>query len=65
MVSRRLVQAVTDRRRVELVRLVDSMPEKSHGPVTAALRSFAEAAGEVPENEWWLGWQASEPPPSA
>jgi DNA-binding MarR family transcriptional regulator len=54
--GRHLVQAVTDRRRVELVRLVDSMPEKWHRPVTAALRSFADAAGEVPEDEWWLGW---------
>jgi DNA-binding MarR family transcriptional regulator len=58
--GRRLVQAVTDRRRVELVRLVDSMPEKWHGPVTAALRSFADAAGEVPEDEWWLGWASDQ-----
>ena len=57
--GRRLVREVTDRRRVELVRLVDTMPERWHAPVTEALRSFADAAGEVPENEWWLGWQSA------
>jgi hypothetical protein len=24
--------------------------------VTAALTAFAEAAGETPEQDWWLGW---------
>lgn len=58
--GRQLVQDVTDRRRIELVGLVDTMPEQWFAPVTAALRSFADAAGEVPENEWWLGWATAQ-----
>jgi DNA-binding MarR family transcriptional regulator len=55
--GRELVQEVTNRRRTELERLVKAIPAASHQPVTAALRALSEAAGEVPESEWWLGWQ--------
>ena len=51
-----LVQGVTDRRRSELVRIVDAVPEVCHEPLTAALRSLADTAGEPPDSEWWLGW---------
>ena len=51
-----LVQGVTDRRRSELVRIVDAVPEVWHEPLTAALRSLADTAGEPPDSEWWLGW---------
>jgi hypothetical protein len=27
-----------------------------HLSVGPALRAFAAAAGEIPEDEWWLGW---------
>jgi DNA-binding MarR family transcriptional regulator len=54
--GRDLVQQVTDRRRVELERLVDGMRVSWRTPLLRALRQLATAAGEPPENEWWLGW---------
>jgi len=51
-----LVQEVTRRRRSELTRIVDTVPEVWHEPLTAALRSLAVTAGELPDSEWWLGW---------
>jgi DNA-binding MarR family transcriptional regulator len=54
--GRDLVQNVTDRRRAELARLVESMPQSWLRPLTAALRSLSTSVGEVPESEWWLGW---------
>ena len=58
--GRHLVQEVTRRRREELVRLVDTMPRTWHKPVISALRSLADTAGEVPEKEWWLGWDTGQ-----
>jgi DNA-binding MarR family transcriptional regulator len=63
--GRALVQEVTRRRRAELERLVRAIPVTGHGSVTAALRSLTEAAGERPESEWWLGWQAQDDTASA
>jgi DNA-binding MarR family transcriptional regulator len=54
--GRRLVDEVTTRRRTELARIVADMPDQHRAPVIAVLRAFATAAGEVPEQEWWLGW---------
>lgn len=51
-----LVQQVMDRRRVELARLVESMPQSWVRPLTAGLKSLSESVGELPESEWWLGW---------
>src|SRR6266511_1205754 len=58
--GRRLVEEVTTRRRTELARIVADMPDHQRAPVIAALRAFATAAGEVPEQEWWLGWAHSD-----
>ena len=44
----------SDRR--ELSRIVDTVPEVSYEPLTAALRQLADTAGELPDSEWWLGW---------
>ena len=55
-----LVQEVTRRRRTELARLVETMPEAWQQPVTTALRSLAVTAGELPDSEWWLGWHQSD-----
>ncbi len=44
------------RRRDALVAIVEDMPKDLHKPVTTALRSLTATAGEIPENEWWLGW---------
>ncbi len=56
----RLVQEVSARRRVELARLVESMPQSWVRPLTAALKSLSESVGELPESEWWLGWATIE-----
>ncbi|MBT8225945.1 MAG: MarR family transcriptional regulator [Dactylosporangium sp.] len=61
--GRALVDEVTRRRREELVRIVAVLPGAWHDPVATALRSFAAAAGEVPEHEWWLGWTDSSAQP--
>ena len=57
--GRHLVEEVTVRRREDLTRLVESMPQAWYRPVTEALRSLAAAVGEVPEREWWLGWSTT------
>jgi DNA-binding MarR family transcriptional regulator len=54
--GRHLVEDVSTRRRTELAGIVAGMPDGHRAPAIAALRAFAAAAGEVPEQEWWLGW---------
>ncbi|HVW45511.1 MAG TPA: MarR family transcriptional regulator [Solirubrobacterales bacterium] len=54
--GRRLVDAVTARRREEIGRLLDAVGPEAQGPMVAALRELAAAAGEVPEQEWSAGW---------
>jgi DNA-binding MarR family transcriptional regulator len=51
-----LVAEVSRHRRVEIATIVQRMPAAHHDPVVRALRAFAEAAGEVPEQDWSLGW---------
>jgi DNA-binding MarR family transcriptional regulator len=63
--GRELVDEVTKRRRVELVRLVDAMPDAWAKPLVAALRSLTTAAGELPDDQWWLGWTPTEPDDAA
>jgi DNA-binding MarR family transcriptional regulator len=62
--GRNLVEQVTVRRREELSRLVDAMPQTWYRPVTEALHSLATSVGEVPEREWWLGWAATADAPT-
>jgi len=54
-----LVEEVTRLRRAELVRIVETVPEVWHEPLTTALRSLAISAHEPPDSEWWLGWHHS------
>ena len=54
--GRRLVDAVTARRRLEIEELVASIPMESRGRVVEALRHLSETAGEVPEQDWSTGW---------
>jgi DNA-binding MarR family transcriptional regulator len=54
--GRQLVEEVTERRRTELAGIVDEMPVSWHGTVIKALRLITESVGELPENEWWLGF---------
>ena len=51
-----LVEQVIRRRREELVRLVAATADLWQPVVTDALTAFAEAAGEIGEQDWWLGW---------
>jgi DNA-binding MarR family transcriptional regulator len=53
-----LVEEVIRRRREELVRLVAATADLWQPVVTDALTAFAEAAGEIGEQDWWLGWSA-------
>ena len=54
--GRRLVDAVTVRRRAEIEQLVATIPSESRGGVVDALRHLGETAGEVPEQDWSTGW---------
>lgn len=51
-----LVRQVTRRRRVELAKIVRRMPGDGRVQALAALRAFADAAGEVPPQDWAMGW---------
>lgn len=54
--GRAIIEAVTDRRRDEVTAILASMPNDGRASLTATLWAFAEAAGEVPEQDWALGW---------
>jgi DNA-binding MarR family transcriptional regulator len=51
-----VVAEVTDRRRAEIERILDHMPVRGRGALTSALRAFADATGEAPEQDWAPGW---------
>ncbi|HUN77430.1 MAG TPA: MarR family transcriptional regulator [Solirubrobacteraceae bacterium] len=51
-----LVAEVTRRRRAELAKIVRRMPREGRVQALAALRAFADAAGEVPAQDWAMGW---------
>jgi DNA-binding MarR family transcriptional regulator len=51
-----LVAEVSRRRRAEIVEIMGRLPTAQRASVLAALRAFADAAGEVPEQDWSLGW---------
>jgi DNA-binding MarR family transcriptional regulator len=54
--GRLLVDGVTTRRRAEITRIVASVPPESRVQLVDALRALAEAAGEIPDPDWALGW---------
>ena len=51
-----LIDEVGRRRRAELASILGRMPNADRRSVLTALRAFAAAAGEVPEQDWSLGW---------
>ena len=55
--GRRLVDAVTRRRRREIAHLLASVPLEAQRSVVESLQLLADAAGEVPEQSWSLGWE--------
>ena len=59
--GRDLVDVVTRRRRREVAAIVHRMSSAERDQLVATLRMFAEAAGEVPEQDWSLGWGADPP----
>ena len=63
--GRRVVRRVTGRRRAELARVVARMPDARRSELVAALRAFAEAAGEPepsPDEVSTLAWYVDSGP---
>ena len=54
--GRLLVEGVTTRRRRAITEIVRAIPPANREALITALGQFAEAAGEVPEQAWSLGW---------
>ena len=54
--GRDLVDAVTARRRQEIADLLAAVPIRTQRSVAVALTQLAQAAGEVPEQDWSAGW---------
>lgn len=56
--GRALVRAVTARRRKEIIRIVERLPDDERKRLRVALGAFADAAGEIelPDDAWKLGW---------
>lgn len=52
----RLVDVVAERRRREIADLLSAVPEDARRSVAAGLQLLADAAGEVPEQDWSTGW---------
>jgi DNA-binding MarR family transcriptional regulator len=52
----RLVDEVTRRRRDGIARLLAAVPGEERAAVVHGLRTLAEAAAEVPDPDWALGW---------
>ncbi len=51
-----LVTAVTQRRRLEIKKIIGTIAPDERGVLVHALGRFATAAGEVPEQDWSTGW---------
>ena len=54
--GRGLIAEVSRNRRAEISAILSRMPASDTHAVFEALRAFASAAGEVPEQDWSLGW---------
>jgi DNA-binding MarR family transcriptional regulator len=54
--GRRVVQEVTRRRRREIERIVARVPAGLRTSLVSALTAFSDAAGEIPDQAWSLGW---------
>ncbi|AEV84373.1 ywhA-like transcriptional regulator [Actinoplanes sp. SE50] len=51
-----LVRQVTAARRAQISAILQNMPLRNRKDLVAALLGFAAAAGEVPDQNWSLGW---------
>jgi DNA-binding MarR family transcriptional regulator len=54
--GRSIVTSVSRRRRARIRRIVDRMAPEQRDVLVSALAGFAEAAGEIPDDHWFLGW---------
>jgi DNA-binding MarR family transcriptional regulator len=51
-----LIRSVTDRRRAEIDAAMAKLSATQRAAITDAFTTFAEAAGEAPDDAWKLGW---------
>jgi len=58
--GRELVEEVIRRRRVDIERIVRRLPATDRVVIVEALLAFSDAAGELPEQDWSLGWGLEE-----
>lgn len=54
--GRTLLRATTQRRVREISKIVGRLDPKTRRAAIEALNAFADAAGEVPDETWKLGW---------
>ena len=54
--GRKLVDAVTQRRRTEISHLMEAIPLDQQAALVDSLQRLTAAAGEVPEQDWSTGW---------
>lgn len=54
--GRSLVDAVTDRRRWEIARILKEISAEERAVLVQVLGRFTSAGGEVPEQDWTTGW---------
>jgi DNA-binding MarR family transcriptional regulator len=59
--GRKVVDEATARRRALLAGILGRLPAAQQGAVASALRTFAAAAGEIPDSQWPA--EPAEPPP--
>jgi len=55
--GRSLVDAVTERRRREIDRIVAHVPAGEQAALVRAFTTFATAAGELPDDRWARSWE--------
>ena len=54
--GRTLLRAVTQRRVGEINKIVGRLDPKTRRAAIEALNAFSDAAGEIPDEAWKLGW---------
>lgn len=54
--GRRIVDEVTRVRRAELAPILAGVPPRERVELIRALRHLSDAAGEVPDQDWAMGW---------
>ncbi|MGH9028829.1 MAG: MarR family transcriptional regulator, partial [Acidimicrobiales bacterium] len=55
--GRGLIESVTELRRHEIQRILEAVPRSERQDLVRAFRTFGNAAGEVPEEQWPRSWE--------